>query len=261
MSELFPEIQDISSDSSLWGGKATNLSKFAKAGIAVPPGIVIGTEWFRKYRDALLHSDNSIEHVFHNLQRNIQMASGWSKIDKEPLIVRSSANLEGTSKMSFSGFFESIVVSEQINLFKAIKKVWDCVNNAEVSKYLELHATTVEIEMAIIIHKFIKGEFAGVMLTRDIVNEHDDHLVIEYEKWREGSVVDGKETTYSVIIDRNNRYVLKDESHGDLDHLMPKLFDSALECEDITSTPLELEWVSTADEIWIVQGRPVEFCQ
>ena len=77
-------------------------------------------------------------------------------------IVRSSANVEDSSNLSWAGCFDSIPNVSIDNLNDAIKACFDSKDNRRVKEYMKLHNVSKDIKMSVIIQEYIESDYNGV---------------------------------------------------------------------------------------------------
>ncbi len=254
------KLNEITTDFSRWGRKASCLSEIVKAGLPVPQGLVIGTEWFKKYSSKCFRNKNekAFEGLLVDLQNSIYSSGGWKEIAESSIIARSSATLESKVGVSFSGIFESTIIEDSNKIIDAIKKVWDSTNNLEIKNYIKLHKVSFNIEMAIILQTLVTGDYSGIVHTKDVITGDKDKIFIEYEDWRLGAVVNGNGLSESIKIDKISGDIIGEIKKHNVIYIMNELFKLSNKCEDLLGGPLEIEWVSDHDQIWIVQTRFLE---
>ena len=253
------DLELLTIDSNRWGGKATNLAQLVRANVPVPPGLVIGTEWYREYRavsNQAVSATMTPEEIITRLCNKIAEKFTQSRYGsfQFPLIVRSSATTESTSTTSSAGLFKSVVVASEIELNAAIQLVWNSVEENSMLAYLHDHESQIP-EMAVLFQNLIQGTLAGIVHTCDVISGNQDSVYIEYEKWRFGAVVNGEGSPVSIAFKKGDHHSTNVPS--DFVNTLAPLLAASQRATNVLGPCLELEWVSRGDAVWVVQARPL----
>ena len=112
--------------------------------------------------------------------------------------------------------------------------------------------------MAVILQPIVKGKYSGIIHTKDIITGENNKMVIEYEDWRIGAVVNGDDNTNSLTIDKESDEITESPINTKLNEIINEIKKLAIKCEKVLGSPLEIEWVGTDDKVWILQARFLE---
>lgn len=247
------------------GNKAANASILYRAGFPVPEGIVMTASYVNEYPKWV--NDFS-------LAKRIYESLG------PPLVVRSSAIGEDSDGQSFAGIFES-----RLNLrnFEQYKKAIDEVISSASSQIAESYAgNKSRTNMALLIQRMVSAEVSGVLFTANPITGNKDEMVLEYFNGLGPSVVSGKVSPNSVVINKKGLIIKAinyvdsgigyfEREEGGLDerhvgykeviHMEPALIKEiscmALEIESLLGKPQDVEWSMARGRFYILQSRPI----
>jgi len=257
------------------GGKGYPLVKLFKEGIPIVDGIIIPTDYFRRFvlkefNSAYLSDTKKIEEIKKYIfekefptEFEEEIKRRLKEKDIDTFIVRSSSNLEDNDKYSFAGLFLSVLNVKRGNLFDAIKKIYISVFDKKVLSYIEHFNIPIEtISMAVIIQKFINTDYAGVAFTSDPISNDDNKLIIELVKGSGESLVSGEKTPSSISINKSDgalNIINKDNSikESTLTELAEQLFPLLLKIERIFNKPVDVEFGVKGKDIKIFQARRI----
>jgi phosphohistidine swiveling domain-containing protein len=188
------EIQDRHAP--LTGGKAFALARLLQHDFAVPDGLCILTEAYRRFVDTtpvaerirmelsrkefrhmrweeLWDAALRIRHLFNStpfppeveraLTERIEQATGDG-----PAAVRSSAIGEDSGELSFAGLHESVLnVAGTGNILEQVKNVWASLwSDAALLYRQELGLEVERSAMAVLIQRFVPGDCSGVIFSQ-----------------------------------------------------------------------------------------------
>ncbi|MHA1976853.1 MAG: PEP/pyruvate-binding domain-containing protein [Candidatus Hodarchaeales archaeon] len=173
-----------------FGDRACSLSRLMARGYHIPMGVVISTKFFKRYLNTAPGTkriDQLIEQVTPAtiaetaqeiqdlinfspvpMQMANQMATGISSLlDKSPsqsLIVRTSANVEGSSRYVCSGRGVHFHMNDITQIIRVIKNCWASAYTADVLKDLISAGLPPDsVWVAVIVEKMIQAEVSGKM--------------------------------------------------------------------------------------------------
>ncbi len=304
----------------LYGGKGSNLIEMIKLGINVPPGFILNTNAYRKFlensnlreeiskslsteyspKDILIIS-NKIRESFlksqipHEVIKEIKKAYDEICLNfnsKISFSVRSSANIEDSSKFSFAGQAESylnIITFKKI--LESIKNCWISLFSPNALLYL-LHLrknaknlSLMELEMSVIIQKLVKSHISGVLFTANVINNATDEMLIN-STWGLGDTITGNLIIPDLVIINKNKfdiikYVIGEKEKISLpnpegsstilttteqkfrklsslnESQLLKLYNLGLKLEKHFKYPQDIEWAIENDKIYALQSRPI----
>lgn len=304
----------------LYGGKGSNLIEMIKLGINVPPGFILNTNAYRKFlensnlreeiskslsteyspKDILIIS-NKIRESFLKSQIPYEVIKEIKKAYDEICLkfnskisfsVRSSANIEDSSKFSFAGQAESylnIITFKKI--LESIKNCWISLYSPNALLYL-LHLrknaknlSLMELEMSVIIQKLVKSHISGVLFTANVINNATDEMLIN-STWGLGDTITGNLIIPDLVIINKNKfdiikYVIGEKEKISLpnpegsstiltateqkfrkqsslnESQLLKLYNLGLKLEKHFKYPQDIEWAIENDKIYALQSRPI----
>jgi pyruvate,water dikinase len=207
------------------GGKGGSLGELHRAGIHVPPGLVVRTEAFEGFIEALerrsplrarveaLAADDLEEMgaVSRELRARIEEAPLPEDLQQEirdayarlgesgpppAVAVRSSATTEDAADASFAGLQDTYLwVMQADSVIAKIRSCWGSLYSLESLSYRRRHGIAESmVAMAVVVQTMVDARTAGVMFTRSPIS--GDRSVITIEgAWGLGSALVGGEVT------------------------------------------------------------------
>src|SRR5688572_8649937 len=206
------------------GGKGASLGELERAGIAVPPGFVVGTAAFERFIAALeRHAPvrarvesldpadlDAITACSRELRERIeqlalpddvaaQVAAAHETLIRggaRAVAVRSSATTEDASDASFAGLQDTYLwVCGADDVLRRLRSCWGSLYSVESIAYRRRQRFPEDaVAMAVVVQAMLDARTAGVMFTRSPTT--GDRSVITIEgAWGLGSAVVGGEVT------------------------------------------------------------------
>ena len=223
------------------GGKARSLNfMMTSAKLAVPGGSVIladGIECGALKHDAQKELDDLIA----SLDRKVTYA------------VRSSAVNEDGNKASFAGQYETVTDVKADEIREAVKKVAGSASNERVREY----GSTFEQAdggIAVVIQRFVKPQFAGVIFTSDIMTARDDRITGNYVRGEGEQLVSGSSNAEVFTIDAIGKGY---EGASELKPYAGALRKASLAIRNLYRMPMDIEWAVSGRKLYILQARPI----
>ena len=266
-SDLRPE------DRSHVGGKAYSLGVMTTNGVAVPPGFVVTTRVFDKFKHSRTGRDfdkfiSQLLNAFDNL--------GASKV-----AVRSSATAEDSDAESWAGQLESYLNVDRDHLTEAVLKCWDSISSQRVQAYSR-STKAANLSVAVVVQAMVNSDVAGVAFTSDPVAD-PNNIMIEAGFGLGEAVVQALITSDQYLVDKqtlaivdkivgtqeiiieavNGQSVQKPLSteQGSRQKLsdaeIVNLAKQAKTIEAIYKKPMDIEWARQQNKLYIVQARPI----
>lgn len=191
-----------------FGDRACSLSRLMARGYHVPKGIVISTKVFKRYLNTAPGTkriDQLIENVTPAtitetaqeiqdlinfspvpMQMANQIATAISSLlDKSPsqaLIVRTSANVEGSSRHVCSGRGVHFHMNDITKIIRVVKNCWASAYTADVLKDLiEVGLPPDSVWVAVIVEKMVRAEVCGKMYVEK--GEKEDNIFKIESNW------------------------------------------------------------------------------
>lgn len=206
--------------------------------------------------------------------------------DNVPVAVRSSATAEDLADASFAGQQDTLlnIVGEE-ELLRAVKKCWSSIYNSNAIYYRAQRGFAgVQVAMAVVVQKMICPEKSGVTFTVDPITRNPYVMLIEGVYGLGEGIVSGTITPDHYKVDRETYEVLYRytapksimiQSCGNLgietvqvpadmarhpvlsDDEVVRLVKIGNKVEDYFGSPQDIEWGIEADNIYILQSRPI----
>ena len=225
----FSEIQK--GDVAVAGGKGANLGELTAAGLTVPEGFVITADAYRSYLAANgLAGDGRPEEAeaFRTAIRTgtipealeAAILSAYRALPhgaeaQARVAVRSSATAEDLEDASFAGQQETYLnVTGEEMLLKRVRDCYASLWGDRAVAYRKSHGyDTADVALAVVVQVMVESEKAGVLFTADPVTGRKDRLRVNASYGLGESVVSGRVTADSYILDENGTVL--DETVGD----------------------------------------------
>lgn len=231
-------------DVDLVGGKGASLGEMTKAGIPVPPGVVITTEGFQK----------GIEQ---------EALEAFDELKAEKVAVRSSAVAEDSLSASWAGQLETYLNTTRENLVNKIKKCWDSINSERAKDYAsQQDLSEDQMKVAVVVQKMVDAKSAGVMFTVNPISADKNEVMIESALGLGEKLVQGEIIPDNFISDKQTLEIksrdLQQEKQTISDEDIKKLVELGKKIEEHYGKPQDIEWaIDDQGKIWILQARPI----
>lgn len=218
-------LGEIKSGASV-GGKAEQLDRLIKAGLPVPPGIVLDAE------------------TWGEADWEERLAPSLTKIPSSLYVVRSSASVEDGAETSFAGVFRSMIRLSQADLLPAIFAV-------------RQHASQVAptAEFSVIVQTWIEGQVSGVSFTRHPTKDYGDCLVTDALAGSAQQIVDGTGAPQRAFSWDQQRLV--PETYPLTQVQLETLASHLKTIETLLGCPVDVEWTMERDQLQFLQARPM----
>ena len=275
---------ELANDVTLVGGKAHALGRATRAGLRVPAGFALTTQALddhlnthrlrapieaccatldahdsasaracsRRIRDLVTGAPLSSE------LRDEVFAAAETLLACGAVVVRSSAVGEDSCGASFAGQLDSILhVTTLTGLERAILDCWASYWSERALFYRTARKASSN-GMGVVVQHQVDARAAGVLFT----DTGDGTMLVEYTAGLADALVAGAIDPHRLSIDRVTRDARHLADAGSSFALPEKtiasLGDAARALEQEFGEPQDVEWVlSTNDELWIVQSRPI----
>ncbi|OVE80665.1 phosphoenolpyruvate synthase, partial [bacterium K02(2017)] len=188
-------------------------------------------------------------------------------------VVRSSSNAEDLEHFSAAGIYESFNhVTTADNIFESIKKVWSSLLSPRSIRLRDdVGISLDDCYMGVIIQEEVKSDMGGVMVTTNPLDRNDlfRDVYLNVSSQSVTNVVQGSELPYQYLyntLEGGGKTVSIGNAKEDLPKIQKaklqnlaiagRLLQSHFSPDYTFSTPLDIEWVSYGDKMYIVQLRP-----
>lgn len=291
------------------GGKGASLGEMLRMGFPVPPGFVILSTAFDEFLaetdliveiDAQLkkvdikkvHTINDASEVVRQLMNSREVPrvlereilGAFSALGVKYVAVRSSAIAEDSLAASWAGELESYLGIQKKDLIHCVKQCWSSLFAPRAIFYRSgRKMENKKNSVAVVVQNLVNAEVAGVCFTAHPITQNKDQLVIE-AGWGLGeSVVSGRITPDTYIVDKSRMKILDVNRNRQFKQvvkagsqikeiLVPKLkvgrqclsnkkilqiAKIAFEIERHYGFPCDIEWALEKGKFYIVQSRPI----
>ncbi len=177
--------------------------------------------------------------------------------------VRSSALNEDGASASFAGQYESLTDVPVEGICNAVMDVADSANSARVEGYTDHIGGGSEGEsgngnssskIAVVIQKFVKPEFAGVLFTSDVITGKDDHFVGNYVRGEGEKLVSGAENASEFRI---GAIKYSYDGPSEFKRYAKELGSYCRKIRRAYGVPMDIEWAVSKKKVYILQARPI----
>ena len=220
----------------LCGGKGASLIRMTRMGLPVPEGFVI------------IAGGATEESASEEINERIASLPG-----RYTYAVRSSALNEDGSDNSFAGQYDTVCDVAKEDLPEAIKTVAASVGNSRVMEYLASSKVSAS-DIAVVIQRFVKPEYAGVLFTADAVTGSRCEMVGNFVEGEGEALVSGQKNASEFRIN-----ALKYAYSGDdvMKKHARKLYKYACRIRSEFGCEVDMEWAVSGGKLYILQARPV----
>jgi rifampicin phosphotransferase len=244
------------------GFKAAHLGELLRAGFAVPAGFVLTVEAFERFCafNAFDQSTTATEVAEAPLPDDVGEAllAAHATIPDVALAVRSSGVAEDLPGASFAGQYETLLgVRGQADLVRAVSHCWSSAFSERVAAYRSGGLNGAVAPLAVLVQLLVAPDAAGVAFTVNPVTGGRDEVVV--------SAVRGLGERLASGVAQPDEWVVRDgralPRHSPEDAIRPShallIADAARRIEAFFEEPQDIEWALAADELFVLQARPV----
>lgn len=224
------------------GGKALSLDNMIKnVKLRIPEGFVLTSEAFN-FDGISSEANKELEDLIKTLDSSCTYA------------VRSSALGEDGNQNSFAGQYETQIDVPVSGIKEALDYVIKSADNARVKEYTESFNEN-QSGIAVVIQRFIKPEFAGVVFTSDVITGDDTVMVGNYVKGVGEDLVSGSKNAVE--------FRFKDGYIGEAEfkHYASELQKYCSRIFNFYAKPMDIEWAASNGKVYILQARPITTLQ
>ena len=169
--------------------------------------------------------------------------------NKYTYAVRSSAINEDGDNESFAGQYETITDVRVEDVEAAINKVLESAGSERIKAYSDSRDG-----VAVVIERFVKPEFAGVVFTSDVITGKDDKLIGNFVKGEGEQLVSGESNAEVFTIDAIS---LEYKGNSELTKYAKILGKYCNEIRRLYKKPMDIEWAVSEGKVYILQARPI----
>lgn len=168
--------------------------------------------------------------------------------------VRSSANVEDGSELSFAGQFETFLNVPRDEVPSKIRSIIASVNSGNVNAYAD---GLKDVRMNVIVQDMVDSDISGVLFTANPQGILNESVITVGRGLGEGVVSERVDTTsyYYNLTDRVCYYEGKEDLLSQV--LTDELIGISEKIKTIFGEYLDIEFAVKGDEIFILQVRPI----
>lgn len=175
-----------------------------------------------------------------------------NKLDKSvTYAVRSSALNEDGQNASFAGQYETVTDVKVEDIPEAVKTVQASAENDRVKAYANEDG---QAGVGVVIQRFVKPEFAGVVFTSDVITGKDEELVGNYVRGEGEQLVSGVANAEEFRI---NAIKFAYSGPGEMKAYARSLGKYCMEIRRLYGMPMDIEWAVSGGKVYILQARPI----
>jgi pyruvate,water dikinase len=243
-----------------------------------------------------LEGKGEIREVAERVQAIVRAAPPWDDLaaevssayasfgDEVFVAVRSSACAEDSEVASFAGQQETFLnVSGADAVLDSLVECWASFFSERALFYRQKKGSLTDLGMAVVVQRQIDSEKSGVIFTIDPIRRRNDQMVIEAAFGLGEAVVSGLITPDNYVVRRSGtlkRARIANQSHmvvrrpgGGTETIeiddetaasrvldegeIARLAEVGLQLERAFGSPQDIEWALEADELFVLQSRPI----
>jgi pyruvate,water dikinase len=214
-----------------------------------------------------------------------QISSAYASLGRDVFVaVRSSACAEDGEAASFAGQQETFLnVIGSDDVLERIVECWASFFAERALFYRQSKGSLSDLGMAVVVQQQIASDKSGVMFTTDPIRRRTDQMVIEAAFGLGEALVSGlitpdnyvakrDGTLKKVRVGRQSQMIVRHADGGtmtiDLDDEtaasqvldqdeIARLVAVGLQLEATFGSPQDIEWAFAADELFVLQSRPI----
>lgn len=261
MSFLIGLKDDVALDAALVGHKFASLARSKRAGLPVPPAIVVSVEAHLQFISSGRWPSGLQDEV---LQAAMELGIS------EGLSVRSSATVEDLAGGSFAGQYRTFLnVRDEVVLIEKIESCWASSELVAQSYYARFSDREGSVKkqnlMAVILQRMVHARAAGVAFSKNPMRPSRREVVIEATEGLGEELVSGHISPYRAFVRAEGKVLVECPSAPAQrkcplqTHHWRKVASLARRAEQLASeVPQDIEWaLDHNDSLWLLQSRPI----
>lgn len=246
-----------------FGGKANSLLKLVENNFNVPRFYIITSKAYQEFLkfnhiesfDDLVKLKKEIEDANFPNTLEDEIFDYWEKYNFDKTAVRSSASNEDGQEKSFAGQYKTFLNVDKKELLIKIKKCWISLFEDNVVAYSNDISNQV---MNVIVQEMVEADYSGVAFSSDPTGSSNNYSVIEVCPGLGEKLVSGNVTPTTMFVRRQTHHsdsitgqnYLTEEDISHLEQIILKI-------EEIYSMPMDIEWCTKKNLIYILQARAI----
>lgn len=298
-------LKDVVSEDDI-GGKGINLAKMQQNGFNVPDAFIIKPSVFnnilidtsirKKIDELIINCDIDNEDNLRSTSNQIinildsytisdeiknKILDSYKQLNCRYVAVRSSALLEDSKSNAWAGQLETFLNINENNLIESIIKCWESNFSPRALFYRIKNGFSIELSIAVIVQKMIQSDVSGVAFSVNPTTNNKDEICIEAVLGLGESIVSGKVTPDTYIIDKDiysikskdirnqttKLIMINNQNNWTTNHEcnIQKIGDNQIialskiikDIESLYKYPVDVEWAIENGIIYILQCRPI----
>jgi len=228
------------------GAKAKRLRFLQNSGYPVPATFVVPWDCHTEFLD---NGPTVVERLRHHIEELQGAGCTYA--------VRSSANVEDSTRHSFAGQFATLLdVSGSDNLVQAIQEIWRSAWTPSVRAYADKLGIRVDdLKMAVIVQEMVEPMFSGVSFSKNPVTGMDEVVVEAVAGIGTSLAQDGVKPWRWVH--KWGKWIETPEQDQIEEKLVDLVADQTKAIGKAFGRPVDLEWVFDGTTLYWVQLRPI----
>ena len=262
------------------GGKGANLVILREAGLPVPPFVVLPTHEYDTFvtdaglapiiADALTRDPAEASSVISAAfaaatpspaQRERIVGEVAALLD-EPVAVRSSATAEDLPGASFAGQQDSFLnVTGVDDVVSAVIACWASLWTPRAISYRARLGFGGRVSLAVVVQTMVDADTAGVLFTANPRTGRRDESVVDAGRGLGSALVSGEVIPDNYVVETLTGAVRSKELAGSTAVLtaakLSALVALGRRIVELYGVPMDIEWASLGEELFVVQARPI----
>jgi phosphoenolpyruvate synthase/pyruvate phosphate dikinase len=260
------------SDAAVAGGKGASLGDMAASHFPVPPGFVVTTGAYRKFRASPTEAFKQ------------EVLAAFDRLGAARVAVRSSATAEDGKDASWAGQFDTFLNVTRSALIRSLQDCWASASSDHVRAYgAGTSKNARELAVAVVIQKMVDSDVSGVAFSLNPVSRDHNQIMIEAVYGLGEILVQGKVTPDNYVVDKSSlqvasssvqvkslMYAFDGKSNIEREVAVDLRNTSCLSNEQIAElsllvtkiekhfgAPQDIEWALERGSMYVIQSRPI----
>ncbi|MGH3094996.1 MAG: PEP/pyruvate-binding domain-containing protein [Streptosporangiales bacterium] len=218
------------------GSKAATLGQLARAGLAVPDGLVLTTDMSQDAEEAL--------------------AGVAAHFDGCTMAVRSSATAEDLPDASFAGQYETVLHVRGLDgLRDAVRRCRASADSERVRAYARMNGSASRI--AVLVQRQVDADVAGVAFTADPVSGSRDEVLVSAVPGLADKLVGGEVSPDEWRVADSSVTAVRVTHQALAEPQVRAVAALAARAEHVLGGPQDVEWAMADGRLLVLQSRPV----
>jgi len=297
-----------SKDVPVAGGKGATLGQLIRFNLPVPSGFVILTSVFEEFffgtalgmqinrllrnihdQESLRRNSLAIRQLIANAEVPLEIAreikASFTDLSSAHVAVRSSAILEDSITASWAGQLDSFLNTTSHDLLLNVRQCWASIFSDRAISYRDYCGLIASsLATAVVVQRMIQSRISGTAFSVHPVSVEDHSVLIESCVGLGETLVLGRETPTTYVVEKETLTVSKDISpqmtglrrakHGCgnesfsvsltdsnanvlSDNEARELASLVISIEKKFGFPVDVEWAYEGDKLYVLQSRPI----